>query len=185
MDRTMDMPPPKMPTEGWVLIILTALGAKPLWDHLTARKRVAAAAEREAAEHSQEIDLRKLDAAEAEDRKLIRVLETQIKEMRAEVGSLRKEVGELRDERTQDKIVIATQAGTITTQASELKARDERIAKLERDNARLRTERDHYRQIGMAGGEALAASRPDASRQILDEISEADDATSQAGGKAP
>lgn len=179
MDRTMDMPPPKMPTEGWVLIILTALGAKPLWDHLTARKRVAAAAEREAAEHSQEIDLRKLDAAEAEDRKLIRVLEGQIKEMRAEVGSLRKEVGELRDERTQDKIVIATQAGTITTQAS-------RIAALERDNARLRLDRDKYRSIAEVGQRvAESAGHTWAASEIGDEISPADEATSQAGGKAP
>lgn len=177
MDRTMDMPPPKMPTEGWVLIILTALGAKPLWDHLTARKRVAAAAEREAAEHSQEIDLRKLDAAEAEDRKLIRVLETQIKEMRAEVSSLRKEVGELRDERTQDKIVIATQAGTITALNAE-------VAALKADNARLRREREQYRSIAEVGQRvAENAGHTSAARQLGEEISEADEATSQAGGK--
>lgn len=186
MSDTMDMPPPpKIPTEGWVMIILTLLGAKPLWDHLTARKRVAAAAEREAAEHSQEIDLRKIDAAEVEDRKLIRVLEGQIKEMRGEIGSLRKEVGELRDERTQDKIVIATQAGTITAQAAEIKAKDERIAKLERDNERLRTEREEYRAIAKAGeGVAERTGHTSAARQLGDEISAADEANSW-GGKAP
>lgn len=185
MSTTMDHLPDKIPTEGVIALLIATLTAKPLWRYLTRRKVLDATQERERAEHSAEIELRKITAEEGRDHKLVTTLERQVKEMRQEIGALRKEVGELRDERTQDKIVIATQAGTITAQASELKARDERIAKLERDNARLRTERDHYRQIGMAGGEALAASRPDASRQILDEISEADDATSQAGGKAP
>ena len=172
MDRTMDHIPDKIPTEGVIALLIATLSATPLWRYLTRRKALEAAHERERAEHSQEIEVRKLTAEERKDHKLVRTLEAQIKELRAEVKELRTRV----DDNAQDKIIIATQA-------SEIKARDERIAKLERDNARLRTERDHYRQIGMAGGEALAASRPDASRQILDEISEADDATSQAGGK--
>lgn len=174
MSTTMDHLPDKIPTEGVIALLIAALSATPLWRYLTRRKALEAAHERERAEHSQEIEVRKLTAEERKDHKLVRTLEAQIKELRQEVKELRTRV----DDNAQDKIIIATQA-------SEIKARDERIAKLERDNARLRTERDHYRQIGMAGGEALAASRPDASRQILDEISEADDATSQAGGKAP
>ena len=163
MDHTMD----KMPTEGWVAIVAAALGAKPLWDYLTRKKTLDAAQERDRAEHSAEIELRKLTADEGKDHKLIRLLEKQVKDLRDEVKELRTRV----DEAAGDKVLIATQT--------------ERIKQLEADNARLRAERDHYRSIATAGGLALADSRPDAAKQILEEISEADEATSQAGKVAP
>lgn len=171
MSTTMDMPPTKMPTEGWVLIILTALGAKPLWDHLTQRKKLETTADSARAEHSQEIELRRVDAAEAEDRKLIRVLESQIKEMRGELGRLSGLVDGLRDERTQDKIVIATQAAEINA--------------LKGDLERVRADRDHYRSLSLDGQGVLArAGHTTAATQLLDEISEADEASSIQGGKA-
>lgn len=163
MDRT--MADHQIPTEGWVALVAAALGAKPLWDYLTRRKALEAAQERERAEHSQEIELRKLTADEERDHKLIRLLERQVKELRDEVKELRGKV----EASAADKVLIATQAAEIT--------------RLKEDNARLRRERAHYRSIAETSGEVLADTRPDAAKQILEEISEADEATSQAGGK--
>lgn len=158
MDTTMDMPPSKMPTEGWVLIILTALGAKPLWDYLTKRRAIDAAQERERAEHSAEIELRKIDADEDKDHKLIRLLERQVRD---EVKDLRGRI----DANAEDKVTIATQAA--------------RIATLEADNERLRASAEDYRKAAEAAQQALyEAGRPAAAQQIGEEISEADDARS-------
>lgn len=156
----------QMPTEGWVAIVAAALGAKPLWDYLTRKKTLDAAHERDRAEHSAEIELRKLTADEGKDHKLIRLLEKQVKDLRDEVKELRTRVGEAAG----DKVIIATQAATIT--------------RLEADLARVRGERDHYRMIAETGAQAVrAAGDPHAAQQLDDEISEADEATSQAGGK--
>lgn len=133
MDHTMD----KMPTEGWVAIVAAALGAKPLWDYLTRKKTLDAAQERDRAEHSAEIELRKLTADEGKDHKLIRLLEKQVKELERRVDELTKAQALMGDERTQDKVIIATQAATIT--------------RLEMDNARLR---DRLRRLGEEVSEA-------------------------------
>lgn len=102
------------------------------------------------------------DAQRAEERDLVVTLKARLELVEGEVK-------QLRDERVADKVMIASLTG--------------KLDHAEAEKARLRTERDHYRQIATAGGLALADSRPDAAKQILDEISEADDATSQAGGK--
>lgn len=161
MDTTMDLDqiPDKIPTQGVIALLLAALGATPLWRYLTKRKTLDAAHERDRAEHSQEIELRKVDAAEAEDRKLIRVLEGQIKEMRGEIGQLRSEVNGLRSEGTHDKITIATQAGEIVALKADLK--------------RAEAAAEDYRKTAEAAQQALIdAGRPAAAQQIGDEISE-------------
>lgn len=138
MDHTMD----KMPTEGWVAIVAAALGAKPLWDYLTRKKTLDAAQERDRAEHSAEIELRKLTADEGKDHKLIRLLEKQVKELERRVDELTKAQALMGDERTQDKVIIATQAATIT--------------RLEADNARLR---GRLRQLGEEVSEVEEAKK--------------------------
>lgn len=132
----------QIPTEGWVAIVAAALGAKPLWDYLTRKKTLDAAHERDRAEHSQEIELRKLTADEGKDHKLIRLLEKQVKELERRVDELTKAQALMGDERTQDKVIIATQAATIT--------------RLEADNARLR---GRLRQLGEEVSEVEEAKK--------------------------
>lgn len=129
----MDPLPDKIPTEGVVALLIAALSATPLWRYMAKRRALAAEYERDRAEHSQEIEVRKLTADERKDHKLVRTLEAQIKELRAEVKELRIRV----DENAQDKVTIATQAVT--------------IARLESDNARLR---DRLRRLGEEVSEA-------------------------------
>jgi TolA-binding protein len=161
MSTTMDLDqiPDKIPTQGVIALLLAALSATPLWRYLTKRKALDAAQERDRVEHSQEIELRKVDAAEAEDRKLIRVLEGQIKDLRGEVLRLSGLVDGLIGERTGDKVTIATQAA--------------RIVALEADLKRAEAAAEDYRKTAEAAQQALIdAGRPAAAQQIGDEISE-------------
>jgi septal ring factor EnvC (AmiA/AmiB activator) len=114
------------PEAGWFTAITVALAAalRGIWPWLRSRTKEHAAKEREQAAHEQALEISRLRAEENEGKKLIRVLEAQIKELRVEVNTLRAEVNALRDAGTQDKILIATQAAT--------------IARLEEENARLR-----------------------------------------------
>lgn len=183
---TMTDPTQHIPPEsGWIAALIVTLGAtlKGLWPWLTKRLKVQAALERDRTEHSQEIEIGKVKAAEAEDRKLIRVLEGQIKaqqaeqtEMRAEVKALRAEVADLRVGQASDKAVIARLEADLARVTGE---RDRAQA----DADRLRGEREHYRMIAETATDAVRVADPRAAQQLGDEISAADEATSQAGGK--
>lgn len=109
------------------------------------------------------------DAARAEERDLVATLKAAITKHEERIGSLESRVD-----------ALVTERATLLTDKAELVIK---LAHAEAEIARIRSERDHCRQIATAGGLALADSRPDAAKQILEEISEADEATSQAGAK--
>jgi hypothetical protein len=160
----MDNPTQLPPESGWIAALVLTLGGllKGAWPWLKGR---------EAAQHRLTAEERKVQREE--DRDLVATL-------KAELSLLKEEVKQLRDDRVADKVMVASLTAKLDHAEAEIIRVNARAAA---EETRLRDERDHYRKIAEAGGHALADSRPDASRQILDEISEADEATSIPGGK--
>lgn len=155
------------PQSGWIAaLILAAAGLlKGAWPWLKSRDAAHAKLTKE-----------ERDAQRAEERDLVVTLKARLELVEGEVK-------QLRDERVADKVMIASLTAKLDHAEAEGARKDAELARKDADLARVRNEREHYRAIAEAGGMALADSRPEASRQILDEISEADEATSQAGGK--
>lgn len=158
---TMTDPTQHIPPEsGWIAALLLALAGifKAALPWLRSRDAAHAKLTKEERE-----------AARAEERDLVATLKAAITKHEKRIAALETRVD-----------------GLITERATLLTDKAELVIKLnhaEAEIARLRAERNHYRSIAETSGEALADSRPDAAKQILEEISEADEATSQAGSK--
>lgn len=163
----MDNPIDKLPPEGgyYAALLLAAAGIfKAALPWLRSRDAAHAKLTKE-----------ERDAQRAEERDLVVTLKARLELVEGEVK-------QLRDERVADKVMIAS----LTAKLDHAEAEITRItARAAAEEKRLRDERDHYRSIAQTGAEALAASRPDAAKQVLEEISEADEATSQAGKVGP
>jgi len=106
-------------------------------------------------------------------------------------------------QRAEERDLVLTLKATVTSQGLEIKhlrdrldasaldrielaKRDEQIKSLRADLDRVRADREHYRSIAEAGQRiAERAGQVSAARQIGEEISEADDASSYPGATAP
>ena len=145
------------PQSGWIAaLILAVVGLlKGAWPWLKSRDAAHAKLTKE-----------ERDAQRAEERDLVITLKKRVEELVAEVKTLR----DLLDASAKDRI--------------ELAKRDERIKSLQADLDRVREDRDRYRTIAEAGQRVAArAGQISAASELLDEISEADEATSIPGGK--
>lgn len=149
------------PQSGWIAALVVTLGGllKGAWPYLRSRSDAHAKLTKEERE-----------AARAEERDLVATLKAAITKHEERIRALEERVD-----------------GLITERATLLTDKAELVIKLkhaEAEIARLRAERNHYRDLAETSAQAVrAAGDPYAAKQILEEISEADEATSQAGPK--
>lgn len=150
------------PQSGWIAALLLTLGGllKGAWPYL--KSKSAEQAKLTASERA---------AQREEERDLVLTLKETVGKHESKIDQLEK--------RLDAALQLIT---TLTSDKAELTAK---LAHANAENDRIRGERDHYRSIAQTGAEALAVSRPDAAKQVLEEISEADEATSQAGKVGP
>lgn len=170
MDTTMDNPIDKLPPEGgyYAAILLALAGIfKAALPWLRSRDAAHAKLTKEERE-----------AARAEERDLVATLKTAITKHEERIAALEARVDGLITERAE----LLTDKAELVIKLAHAEAE---IARLNADNARLRDERAAYRNTAVAGGTRLAEVDPAAGQQVLEEVSEADDATSQAGSKLP
>lgn len=114
------------------------------------------------------------DAAQAkltaEERKIQREEDRDlVATLKAELALLKEEVKQLRDDRVADKVMVASLTA--------------KLDHAEAENERLRKDRDHYRSLAVDGQRvAERAGQITAAETLAEEISEADEASSIAGG---
>jgi chromosome segregation ATPase len=158
----MDNPIDKLPPEGgyYAAILLALAGIfKAALPWLRSRDAAHAKLTKE-----------ERDAARAEERDLVATLKTALTKHEERIAALEARVDGL-----------ITERATLLTDKAELVIK---LAHAEDEIGRLRESRDHYRSIAEAGQRvAERAGHASAATQLADEISQADEATSQAGGK--
>jgi chromosome segregation ATPase len=157
------------PQSGWIAaLILAAAGLlKGAWPWLRSRDAAHAKLTKE-----------ERDAARAEERDLVATLKAAITKHEERIAALEGRVDGLISERSE----LLTDKAELVIKLAHANAEIERLTA---DNARLRDERAGYRNTAVASGTRLAEVDPAAGQQVLEEVSEADDATSQAGSKLP
>lgn len=166
----MDNPIDKLPPEGgyYAALLLALAGViKAALPWLRSRDAAQAKLTKE-----------ERDAARAEERDLVVTLKARLELVEGEVK-------QLRDERVADKVMIASLTAKFDHAQAEIARKDAELARKDADLDRVRGEREHYRMIAETATDAVQAADPRAAQQLDDEISEADEATSQAGSKLP
>ena len=146
---------------GWIVAAIGLLGtlAKYLYDRVTKRDALEHELRRDQLDHRQELTAADRLTLREEERDLVALL-------KADLSVLREELRLLREDRVTDRALIASQGARL--EATEVECR------------RLRLSRDHYRRLAITGERRLRATGAGlAADTLADEVSEADEATSQ------
>ena len=155
---------------GWVVAVVGLLGtlAKLPYDRAVARDRLEEERRREQFEHTQEIEIDALGDSKAARAEVAAELRRQVATHEDRIARLEGQLAAVLDERAQ---LLAQIARLETELAASL-----------RETERLRAARDHYRALALEGTEAARQAGSVHAQTLDDEISEADEATSKAGG---
>jgi len=153
---------------GWIVAAIGLLGtlAKYLYDRVTKRDALEHELRRDQLDHRQELTAADRLTLREEERDLVALLKADLSVLREELRLLREELRLLREDRVTDRALIASQGARL--EATEVECR------------RLRLSRDHYRRLAITGERRLRATGAGlAADTLADEVSEADEATSQ------